>query len=95
MEHLPTPAQIKSMLDEQVVGQHMAKVVLSVGAHNHYKRFLRDKDTQAGKLDDGVEIEKSNILLFGPTGSGKTFLTRALSRILDVPFGSADATKIT
>ncbi len=84
-----TPAQIKEHLDEYIIGQDKAKKTLAVAVYNHYKRLI----TKSG--DEGVEIEKSNILLIGPTGSGKTFLARTLARILDVPFTIADATTLT
>ena len=90
---VPKPHEIKAQLDEYVVGQERVKKVLAVAVHNHYKRV---KSRLAGKKeDDGVEIDKSNILMLGPTGSGKTLLARTLARILDVPFSISDATTIT
>jgi len=88
---LPTPSEIKSNLDNYVIGQEAAKRALSVAVYNHYKR-LRHKDK--AKKDD-VELTKSNILLIGPTGSGKTLLAQTLARMLDVPFVMADATTLT
>ena len=86
---LPKPAEIKAVLDEYVIGQERAKKVLSVAVHNHYKRI----DSRVAQED--VELQKSNILLLGPTGSGKTLLAQTLARILDVPFAIADATTLT
>src|SRR2546421_7125972 len=88
---LPTPSEIKANLDNYVIGQETAKRALSVAVYNHYKR-LRHKDK--AKKDD-VELTKSNILLIGPTGSGKTLLAQTLARMLDVPFVMADATTLT
>ena len=86
---LPKPAEMKSLLDQYVVEQDLAKKILSVAVHNHYKRISTKVDME------GVEIEKSNILLIGPTGSGKTLLAQTLARILKVPFTIADATTLT
>lgn len=88
-QRVPTPAEIKCVLDDYVIGQERAKRVLSVAVHNHYKRIQYD-----GRHQD-VELSKSNILLIGPTGCGKTLLAQTLARILDVPFTMADATTLT
>ena len=88
-EGVPTPQEICDVLDDYVIGQVHAKRILSVAVHNHYKRL-----SHAGKTD-GVELSKSNILLVGPTGCGKTLLAQTLARILDVPFTMADATTLT
>lgn len=90
---LPKPAEIKAKLDQYVVGQDQAKKILSVAVYNHYKRV--NDNLQRKKKSDDVELEKSNILMLGPTGSGKTLLAKTLARILDVPFAVADATTIT
>ena len=85
---IPAPHKIKASLDEYVIGQEHAKKVMSVAVYNHYKRVFSD-------TDDGVEIEKSNMLMIGPTGSGKTYLVQTLARLLDVPLAITDATSLT
>jgi ATP-dependent Clp protease ATP-binding subunit ClpX len=106
---LPTPAEIKSKLDDYIIGQDAAKKVLAVAVYNHYKRVnynLSDRTTLQNNVEkvatksrkdkeDDIELEKSNILMIGPTGSGKTLMARTLARILDVPFAVADATALT
>ena len=87
--NLLKPKEIKGFLDEYVIGQEEAKKVLSVAVYNHYKRVLAQKD------DDGVELQKSNIIMIGPTGSGKTYLAQTLAKIINVPFAIADATTLT
>lgn len=89
LKSVPKPHEIKAYLDEHIVGQDDAKKVLSVAVYNHYKRLEHNKDTS------DVEIQKSNILLVGPTGSGKTLLAQTLAKMLDVPFAVADATTLT
>jgi len=91
---VPKPREIKSYLDEHVIGQDEAKKVLSVAVYNHYKR-LSHLQSQSEDGEDKVEIQKANILLIGPTGSGKTLLAQTLARVLDVPFAVADATTLT
>lgn len=91
---LPTPAEMLEKLDEYIVGQDEAKRVLCVAVYNHYKR-VRYNERTGGKGSDGIELKKSNILMLGPTGSGKTLLAQTLSKILDVPFAVADATTLT
>ncbi len=86
-EELPTPMQLKAVLDEYVIGQDRAKIALSVAVYNHYKRIFRG--------DDDVELQKSNILMLGPSGSGKTLLAQTLAKTLKVPFAIADATTLT
>ncbi len=88
---VPTPKQILDKLDEYIIGQNYAKKVLSVAVHNHYKRIQCNASSRSGD----VELQKSNILLAGPTGSGKTLLAQTLARVLDVPFTIADATSLT
>ena len=105
MEHLPatveeekvqeeiklrTPAELKAILDDYVIGQERAKKVLSVAVYNHYKRIFRSSE-----IDDDTELNKSNVLLIGPTGSGKTLLAQTISKYLDVPLAIADATSLT
>lgn len=87
--HVPTPKEIKDFLDQYVVGQDQAKRILSVAVHNHYKRLA------TGAEIDGVELQKTNVLLIGPSGTGKTLLAESLARMLDVPFAIVDATTLT
>lgn len=92
--HLPKPAEIKGFLDEHVIGQEKAKRILSVAVYNHYKRIQHQSTLKKGEKGN-VELAKSNILLVGPTGSGKTLLAESLARVLNVPFAIADATTLT
>ena len=92
-DKLPVPVEIKSILDDYVIGQEKAKRILSVAVYNHYKRL--QSSTNANPIKDAVELGKSNILLIGPTGCGKTLLAETLARLLDVPFTIADATTLT
>ena len=104
-EELPRPMQIKETLDQYVIGQDEAKIALSVAVYNHYKRILSDAPKSAGKgkkkdagtnaPQDDVELQKSNVLLIGPTGVGKTYLAQTLARTMKVPFAIADATTLT
>lgn len=92
---IPAPHVIKSRLDEYVIGQEKAKKVISVAVYNHYKRVLLQNGGQDENQEEKVQIEKSNILMIGPTGSGKTYLVKTLARLLDVPLAIADATSLT
>ena len=107
-QSLPKPMEIKATLDEYIIGQDKAKIALSVAVYNHYKRLIQKdakqklenaaknkKDSAEAVADDGVEIQKSNVLLIGPTGVGKTFLAQTLAKTLKVPFAIADATTLT
>ena len=93
-DHLPNPREIRSFLDDYVVGQDSAKKILSVAVYNHYRRIQYQQSMGVGRRDE-VELAKSNILLLGPTGCGKTHLAQTLARLLNVPFAVADATALT
>lgn len=96
LNQIPKPREIKRHLDNHVIGQEEAKKILSVAVYNHYKRLsVASGNGSTGKLDDAVELQKSNILLIGPTGCGKTLLAQTLAEMLDVPFAVADATTLT
>ena len=94
LEELPTPREIRSFLDEYVIGQDQAKRVMSVAVYNHYRRIQYQQELGTARRDE-VELAKSNILLLGPTGCGKTHLAQTLARLLNVPFAIADATALT
>ena len=97
LEKIPSPREIKEILDQYVIGQDEAKKTLSVAVYNHYKRIANEEEMESKheQNDDDVEIQKSNILLLGPTGCGKTLLASTLAKILNVPFAIADATTLT
>ena len=97
LDKIPSPKEIKNILDQYVIGQDEAKKTLSVAVYNHYKRIANEEEMMAKheKSEDDVEIQKSNILLLGPTGCGKTLLASTLAKILNVPFAIADATTLT
>jgi ATP-dependent Clp protease ATP-binding subunit ClpX len=95
LNQIPKPREIKTYLDDHVIGQDEAKKVLSVAVYNHYKRLSSIQDGEAENLADNIELQKSNILLIGPTGCGKTLLAQTLAKMLDVPFAVADATTLT
>lgn len=95
LNQIPKPIEIKRHLDQHVIGQEEAKKILSVAVYNHYKRLSYDQSRNSGKSDDAIDLQKSNILLIGPTGCGKTLLAQTLADMLDVPFAVADATTLT
>ena len=92
---IPKPSEIKAILDQYVIGQDRAKRVLSVAVYNHYKRIQHQSDKKSRDTKDAIELQKSNIMLIGPTGSGKTLLAQTLAKLLNVPFAMADATTLT
>lgn len=94
-EELPKPKEISAFLNQYVVGQDQAKKALSVAVYNHYKRIQAEPGRHGTSADESVELSKSNILLIGPTGCGKTHLAQTLARMLNVPFALADATALT
>ena len=93
--NIPPPHEIKALLDEHVVGQEYAKKVMSVAVYNHYKRVIDQENLLESAEDDGIEIEKSNMLMIGPTGSGKTYMVKTIAKLLDVPLAITDATSLT
>ncbi|MBE8221226.1 MAG: ATP-dependent Clp protease ATP-binding subunit ClpX [Bdellovibrionales bacterium] len=93
--NVPNPIEIKKHLDEYIIGQDQAKKILSVAIHNHYKRIMQSSSAKLSDVNKEVELEKSNVLLVGPTGSGKTLLAKSIAKMLNVPFAIADATVLT